>query len=58
MEKLSRLDLLLNFEGGSGGKLEIKDGEVRIRSSAKTRAEIRTKNEFTGERLIYQSIAY
>ncbi len=38
------------FEGGSGGKLEIKDGEARIRSAGKTRAGIRTKNSFSGSR--------
>lgn len=38
------------FEGGSGGKLEVKDGEVRIRSAGKTRAGIRTKNSFSGDR--------
>lgn len=37
------------FEGGSGGKLEVKDGEVRIRSTAGTRAGIRTKNAFSGD---------
>ena len=38
------------FEGASGGKLEVKDGEVRIRSAGKTRAGIRSKKEFSGER--------
>ena len=38
------------FEGASGGKLEVKDGEVRIRSASKTRAGIRTKKEFNGDR--------
>lgn len=38
------------FEGGSGGKLEVKNGEVRIRSASKTRAGIRSKKEFTGDR--------
>jgi hypothetical protein len=37
------------FEGGSGGKLEVKEGEVRIRSTAGTRAGIRTKDEFSGD---------
>ena len=43
------------FEGASGGKLEVRDGEVRIRSSAKTRAGIRTKKEFTGDRFIAEA---
>lgn len=38
------------FEGASGGKLEVKDGEVRIRSAGKTRAGIRSKKEFSGDR--------
>lgn len=37
------------FEGGSGGKLEVRDGEVRIRSTAGTRAGIRTKENFSGD---------
>lgn len=37
------------FEGGSGGKLEVKDGEVRIRATAGTRAGIRTKDAFSGD---------
>jgi hypothetical protein len=43
------------FEGGSGGKLEVKDGKVLIRSSAKTRAGIRSKKEFSGERWIAEA---
>lgn len=38
------------FEGGSGGKLEVKDGMVQMRSAGKTRAGIRTKNSFDGDR--------
>lgn len=38
------------FEGGSGGKLEVKDGTVQIRSAGKTRAGIRTKDAFSGDR--------
>ena len=37
------------FEGASGGKLEVKDGQVKIRSTAGTRAGIRTKDSFAGE---------
>lgn len=43
------------FEGASGGKLEVKDGEVRIRSTAGTRAGIRTKEEFSGDRWIVEA---
>jgi hypothetical protein len=43
------------FEGGSGGKLEVKNGEVRIRSMSKTRAGIRSKNSFSGDRWIVEA---
>ena len=31
------------FEGGGGGKLEIKDGQLRLRSMSRTRAGVRSK---------------
>ena len=43
------------FEGGSGGKLEVGDGIVKIRSASKTRAGIRTKKSFAGERWIVEA---
>ncbi len=43
------------FEGGSGGKLEVKDGEIRLRSASGTRAGIRTKKSFAGERWIAEA---
>lgn len=43
------------FEGGSGGKLEVKDGEVRMRSAGKTRAGIRTKDAFSGDRFAVEA---
>src|SRR4051794_2468198 len=43
------------FEGGSGGKIEVKNGEVQIRSAAKTRAGIRTRTDFTGDRFIAEA---
>ena len=43
------------FEGGSGGKVEIKEGQARIRSAAKTRAGIRTREAFTGDRWIVEA---
>jgi hypothetical protein len=43
------------FEGGSGGKLEVKDGEARIRSMSKTRAGIRSKKQFAGDRWIAEA---
>jgi hypothetical protein len=43
------------FEGASGGKIEQKNGEVRIRSASKTRAGIRSKQSFSGDRWIAES---
>lgn len=43
------------FEGGAGGKLEVKNGEVQIRSGNKTRAGIRSKNSFTGDRFVVEA---
>lgn len=43
------------FEGGSGGKLEVKDGEVRIRSNSRTRAGIRSAKVFSGDRFIAEA---
>ncbi len=43
------------FEGGSGGKVELKDGEVRIRSAGRTRAGIRSKRSFSGDRFIAEA---
>ena len=42
------------FEG-SNGKLEVKDGEVRIRSGNNTRAGIRSVKTFTGDRFIAEA---
>jgi len=43
------------FEGASGGKLEVTNGELRIRSTAKTRAGVRTRNAFIGDRAIAEA---
>ena len=43
------------FEGASGGKLEVKDGEARIRSSNRTRAGIRSVMTFSGDRFIAEA---
>ena len=43
------------FEGGSGGKLEVKDGTVQIRSGNKTRAGIRSKDSFTGDKFVIEA---
>jgi hypothetical protein len=38
-----------SFEGGGGGKLEVKGGELRLRSGGGTRAGVRSREEFAGE---------
>jgi hypothetical protein len=38
------------FEGTGGGKLEVKEGQVRIRSGNGTRSGIRSRQQFAGER--------
>ncbi len=38
------------FEGGGGGKLELKDGQLRLRSGNKTRAGVRSKESFNADR--------
>jgi len=43
------------FEGGSGGKLEVKDGTIQIRSGSKTRAGIRSKDSFTGDKFVIEA---
>lgn len=43
------------FEGGAGGKLVVKDGEVRIRSASRTRAGIRSKQTFSGDRWLAEA---
>jgi hypothetical protein len=39
-----------SFEGAGGGKVEVKDGAVHIRSANGSRAGIRSKQSFTAER--------
>lgn len=43
------------FEGGSGGKLEVKNGELRIRSGNATRAGVRSAPTFNGDRFIVEA---
>ncbi|HKQ99023.1 MAG TPA: hypothetical protein VJT09_00040 [Pyrinomonadaceae bacterium] len=44
-----------SLEGG-GGKLEVKDGQLRIRSMNHTRAGVRSKQDFTGDRFSVEAI--
>ena len=39
-----------SFEGGGGGKLEVKDGELRLRSVNGSRAGVRSRQTFSGDR--------
>ncbi|MFL6256811.1 MAG: hypothetical protein ACJ74T_17535 [Pyrinomonadaceae bacterium] len=39
-----------SFEGAGGGKLEVKEGELRIRSLNGSRAGVRSRQTFTGDR--------
>ncbi len=39
-----------SFEGAGGGKLEVKDGRLRLRSVNGSRAGVRSRQTFTGER--------
>jgi hypothetical protein len=38
------------FEGTGGGKLEVKEGQVRIRSANGTRSGVRSRQQFAGDR--------
>ena len=44
------------FEGGGGGKLEVKDGQLRLRSANKTRAGVRSKQSFTADRFSVEAV--
>jgi hypothetical protein len=44
-----------SFEGAGGGKLEVKDGQLRQRSASKTRAGVRSKPTFTADRFIIEA---
>jgi hypothetical protein len=43
-----------SLEGG-GGKMEVKEGQLRLRSMSRTRAGVRSKQEFNGERFIVEA---
>jgi hypothetical protein len=38
------------FEGGGGGKLEVANGQLKLRSPSKTRAGVRSRQSFTADR--------
>ena len=39
-----------SFEGAGGGKLEVKEGELRLRSQSGSRAGVRSRQTFSGDR--------
>jgi hypothetical protein len=39
-----------SFEGAGGGRLEVKDGRLRLRSANGTRSGVRTRQTFSGDR--------
>ncbi|HYG82082.1 MAG TPA: hypothetical protein VD861_16910, partial [Pyrinomonadaceae bacterium] len=43
------------FEGGSGGKFELKEGQLRMRGVADSRAGVRSRQEFAGDRFIVEA---
>lgn len=44
------------FEGGGGGKLEVADGQLRLRSANKTRAGVRSKPTFAADRFSVEAV--
>lgn len=43
------------FEGGGGGKVEVREGQLRLRSAAGTRAGVRSREQFAGDRFIFEA---
>jgi hypothetical protein len=44
------------FEGGGGGKLEVKEGQLRLRSANKTRAGVRSQQTFAADRFSVEAV--
>ncbi len=44
-----------SFEGAGGGQLELKGGELRLRSTNGSRAGVRSKQSFSGDRFIVEA---
>jgi len=44
------------FEGGGGGKIEVKDKQLRMRGQGGSRAGVRSKQEFHGDRFYVEAI--
>src|SRR5262245_39769948 len=43
------------FEGGSGGKIEVKDQQLRMRGQGGSRAGVRSKQEFHTDRFYLEA---
>jgi hypothetical protein len=43
------------FEGGSGGKIEVKEKQLRMRGAGDSRSGVRTKRTFQGERFYVEA---
>ena len=44
-----------SFEGTSGGKLKVEEGELRMRGMTDSRSGVRSKQSFTGDRFIFEA---
>ena len=44
-----------SFEGASGGKLKVEEGELRMRGTHASRSGVRSKQNFTGDRFIFEA---
>jgi hypothetical protein len=44
-----------SFEGGGGGKVELKEGQLRMRGQTGSRAGVRIKQSFNGDRFIVEA---
>jgi hypothetical protein len=44
------------FEGASGGKIEVKEGQLRQRGMGGSRFGVRSKPDFTGDRFIVEAV--
>ncbi len=43
------------FEGGSGGKFEVKEGQLRMRSILDSRAGVRSRQDFAADRFVVEA---
>lgn len=44
-----------SFEGTSGGKLKVEEGELRMRGTSGSRSGVRSRQSFTGDRFIFEA---